>query len=118
MNKESICLHGGYQPKSGEANVLPIYQSTTYAYDTPEELAHLFDVPKDGHIYTRISNPTVAAFEEKITLLEGGVAAMMTSSGQAATMVTVLTVAQAGDNIVAFPTVYGGTFNLLKVTLD
>ena len=69
MNKESICLHGGYKPKSGEANVLPIYQSTTYAYDTPEELAHLFDVPKDGHIYTRISNPTVAAFEEKVALL-------------------------------------------------
>ena len=118
MNKESICLHGGYKPKTGEANVLPIYQSTTYAYDTPEELAHLFDVPKDGHIYTRISNPTVAALEEKIALLEGGVASMMTSSGQAATLVTVLTVAQSGDNIVAFPTVYGGTFNLLKVTLD
>ena len=118
MNKESICLHGGYKPGTGEANVLPIYQSTTYAYDTPEELAHLFDVPKDGHIYTRISNPTTAAFEEKLALLEGGVATMMTSSGQAATMTAVLTVAKAGDNIVAFPTVYGGTFNLLKVTLD
>ena len=117
MNKESICLHGGYKPKTGDPNVIPIYQSTTYAYDTPEELAHLFDVPKDGHIYTRISNPTTAAFEEKVALLEGGVASMMTSSGQAATLVTVLTVAQAGDNIVAFPTVYGGTFNLLKVTL-
>ena len=117
MKKESICLHGGYTPKSGDANVLPIYQSTTYAYDTPEELAHLFDVPKDGHIYTRISNPTVAAFEEKMALLEGGVASMMTSSGQAASLITVLTVAQAGDNIVAFPTLYGGTFNLLKVTL-
>ena len=117
MNKESICLHGGYKPKTGEANVLPIYQSTTYAYDTPEEMAHLFDVPKDGHIYTRISNPTTAAFEEKLALLEGGVASMMTSSGQAATLVTVLTVAGAGDNIIAFPTIYGGTFNLLKVTL-
>ena len=118
MKKESICLHGGYKPKTGEANVLPIYQSTTYAYDTPEELAHLFDVSKDGHIYTRISNPTTSAFEEKMALLEGGVASMMTSSGQAATLLTVLTVATAGDNIVAFPTVYGGTFNLLKVTLD
>ncbi|MBP5405069.1 MAG: O-acetylhomoserine aminocarboxypropyltransferase/cysteine synthase [Clostridia bacterium] len=118
MKKESICLHGGYTPKSGDANVLPIYQSTTYAYDTPEELAHLFDVPKDGHIYTRISNPTVAAFEEKMALLEGGVASMMTSSGQAATLTTVLTVAKAGDNILAFPTLYGGTFNLLKITLD
>ena len=117
MKKESICLHGGYTPKSGDANVLPIYQSTTYAYDTPEEMAHLFDVPKDGHIYTRISNPTVAAFEEKMALLEGGVASMMTFSGQAASLITVLTVAQAGDNIVAFPTLYGGTFNLLKVTL-
>ncbi len=117
MEKESLCLHAGYTPKSGDANVLPIYQSTTYAYDTPEELAHLFDVPKDGHIYTRISNPTVAAFEEKIAALEGGVAAMMTSSGQAATLVAVLTAAQAGDNILAFPTLYGGTFNLLKITL-
>ena len=117
MKKESICLHGGYKPKTGEANVIPIYQSTTYAYDTPEEMAHLFDVPKDGHIYTRISNPTTAAFEEKLAMLEGGVASMMTSSGQAATLVTVLTVASAGDNIIAFPTIYGGTFNLLKVTL-
>ncbi len=117
MKKDSLCLHAGYTPKTGDANVLPIYQSTTYAYDTPEELAHLFDVPKDGHIYSRISNPTTSAFEEKIAALEGGVAAMMTSSGQSATLSAVLTVAQAGDNILAFPTIYGGTFNLLKVTL-
>jgi O-acetylhomoserine (thiol)-lyase len=117
MKKESLCLHAGYKPKTGDANVLPIYQSTTYAYDTPEELAHLFDVPKDGHIYSRISNPTTAAFEEKIAALEGGVAAMMTSSGQSATLSAVLTVAQSGDNILALPTIYGGTFNLLKVTL-
>lgn len=117
MEKESLCLHAGYTPKSGDANVLPIYQSTTYAYDTPEELAHLFDVPKDGHIYSRISNPTTSAFEEKVAALEGGVAAMMTSSGQSATLSAVLTVAQSGDNILAFPTIYGGTFNLLKVTL-
>lgn len=117
MEKESICLHAGYTPKTGDTNVLPIYQSTTFAYDTPEELAHLFDVPKDGHIYSRISNPTTAAFEEKVAALEGGVAAMMTSSGQSATLLSVLTVAASGDNILAFPTLYGGTFNLLKVTL-
>lgn len=118
MKRDTICLHGGYDPKSGDPNVAPIVASTTYAYDTPEEMAHLFDVPKDGHIYSRISNPTVAVLEEKVAALEGGVAAMMTSSGQAATMITVMTVAKAGDNIVAFPTIYGGTFNLLKVTFD
>ena len=117
MKKESLCLHAGFTPKTGDANVLPIYQSTTYAYDTPEELAHLFDVPKDGHIYSRISNPTTSAFEEKVAALEGGVAAMMTSSGQSATLSAVLTVAQSGDNLIALPTIYGGTFNLLKVTL-
>ncbi len=117
MKKESICLFGGYTPKSGEPNVAPIVASTTYAYDTPEEMAHLFDVPKDGHIYSRISNPTVCVLEEKVAALEGGVGAMACSSGQSAALITVLNVASAGDNIIAFSTIYGGTFNLLNVTL-
>ena len=72
MKIETICVQGGYDPKSGDTRTLPLYQSTTYYYKTPEELAHLFDVPKDGHIYSRISNPTTNAFEEKIAMLEGG----------------------------------------------
>lgn len=117
MKKESICLFGGYTPKSGEPNVTPIVASTTYAYDTPEEMAHLFDVPKDGHIYSRISNPTVCVLEQKVAALEGGAGAMACSSGQSAALLTVLNVANAGDNIIAFSTIYGGTFNLLNVTL-
>lgn len=116
-NLETICLHGGYEPKSGETNVFPICMTTTYAYDTPEEMAHLFDVPKDGHIYTRISNPTTGVFEAKMTELEGGVAAMACSSGVAATALAVMTVANAGDNIISFSTIYGGVYNLFKVTL-
>lgn len=119
MNKnlDTICLHGGYKPKSGETNVFPICMSTTYAYDTPEEMAHLFDVPKDGHIYTRISNPTTGVFEAKMTELDGGVAAMACSSGIAATALAVMTVAKAGDNILSMSTIYGGVYNLFKVTL-
>lgn len=116
-NLDTICLHGGYEPKSGETNVFPICMSTTYAYDTPEEMAHLFDVPKDGHIYTRISNPTTSVFEAKIAELEGGVAALAASSGIAATAMAVMTVANAGDNIISFSTIYGGVYNLFKVTL-
>ncbi|HPD01975.1 MAG TPA: O-acetylhomoserine aminocarboxypropyltransferase/cysteine synthase [Clostridia bacterium] len=117
MKIDTKCVQAGYEPKNGEPRVLPLYQSTTYYYETPEQLAHLFDSPKCGHIYSRISNPTVAAFEEKITALEGGIGAMACSSGQAATLFTVLTVANAGDNIISFSTIYGGTFNLFAVTL-
>ncbi|HRR90624.1 MAG TPA: PLP-dependent transferase, partial [Eubacteriales bacterium] len=92
MKIDTKCVQAGYEPKNGEPRVLPLYQSTTYYYETPEQLAHLFDSPKCGHIYSRISNPTVAAFEEKITALEGGIGAMACSSGQAATLFTVLTV--------------------------
>lgn len=116
-NIDTLCVQSGYEPENGAPRVLPLYQSTTYYYETPAEMAHLFDVPKDGHIYSRISNPTVAAFEEKMSALEGGVGAMATSSGMAATTMTVMTVCTAGDNLLSLSTVYGGTFNLLSHTL-
>lgn len=117
MKKGTQCVQGSYAPKSGDPRVLPLYQSTTYVYETAEELAHLFDSPKCGHIYSRISNPTVAAFEEKVAMLEGGIGAMACSSGMSATMFAVLTVATAGDNILSLSTIYGGTYNLFNVTL-
>ena len=116
MKIETICVQGGYDPKSGDTRTLPLYQSTTYYYKTPEELAHLFDVPKDGHIYSRISNPTTNAFEEKIAMLEGGVGAMATASGMSAVMAAVMNVAHKGDNIISLSSIYGGTFNLFKIT--
>ena len=117
MKIETICVQGGYRPKSGDPRTLPLVQSTTYYYQTPEELAHLFDVPKDGHIYSRISNPTTSAYEEKIAMLEGGVGAMATGSGMSAIMAAVMNVASNGDNILSMSSIYGGTFNLFKVTL-
>ena len=117
MKFDTICVQGSYKPKSADTRVVPICQSTTYYFENTNELAHLFDVPKDGHIYTRISNPTTAEFEQKITLLEGGIGAMCCASGMAATLAAVLNVAGAGDNIISFGTIYGGTFNLFKSTL-
>jgi len=117
MKKSTECVQAGYEPKNGEPRVLPLYQSTTYYYETPEELAKLFDYPKLGHIYSRISNPTVSALEAKITALEGGVGAMACSSGMSATLFAVLTLANAGDNIISLSTIYGGTYNLFAVTL-
>lgn len=118
MKIETKCIQEGYKPKNGEARVLPIYQSTTYKYDSSEYMAKLFDLEEDGFFYTRLANPTVACVEEKIAALEGGVGAMMTSSGQAATLMAVMTIAGAGDHIVCSAAVYGGTFNLLGVTLQ
>lgn len=115
--KDTICVQGSYQPNSGDPRVLPLVQSTTYYYETPEEMAHLFDHPKDGHIYSRISNPTVAEMESKITLLEGGVAAMACASGMSAITLAVLTLATKGDNFITTSQIYGGTYNLFKVTL-
>ncbi len=115
--RDTICVQGSYRPKSGDPRVLPLVQSTTYYYETPEEMAHLFDHPKDGHIYSRISNPTVAEMESKITLLEGGTAAMACASGMAAITLAVLTLATKGDNFIATSQIYGGTHNLFKVTL-
>lgn len=115
-NKGTICVQGGYKPKSGEPRVLPIYQSTTYKFDDPDQLANLFDLKEEGHMYSRISNPTVSAFEEKINLLEGGVGALATSSGQAATMIALLNICEQGDHILALSTLYGGTLALLVNT--
>ena len=114
---DTNCVQAGWQPKDGEPRVLPIYQSTTFKYEDPQMMADLFDFNAAGHFYSRLSNPTVAAVEEKIAALEGGVGAMLTSSGQAATTAAILTVCQAGDHIVSSSAVYGGTFNLLEITL-
>jgi len=111
------CLQEGWKPGNGEPRILPIYQSTTYKYDSTEEVARLFDLTAEGHMYSRISNPTVACVEDKIASLEGGVGALCTSSGQAAALITFLNLAQAGDHIVSSATIYGGTWNLLDVTL-
>lgn len=115
--KATICVQGGYKAGNGEPRVLPVYQSTTYKYDSSEELAKLFDLAADGHMYTRISNPTVAAVEDKIAKLEGGVGAMMTSSGQAASLISVLNIASEGDNFLMMGNLYGGTTNLFLVTM-
>ncbi len=114
---ETSCVQGTYSPKAGEPRVLPIVQSTTYKYDESEHVADLFDLKRDDHMYSRISNPTVAAFEEKIALLEGGVGALAASSGQAASMMTILNICQAGDHVVSSSKLYGGTFNLFAVSL-
>lgn len=117
MNIETKCVQSGYKPKNGEARVLPIYQSTTFKYDSSDYMGKLFDLEEDGYFYTRLANPTSGAVEEKIAALEGGVGAMLTSAGQAATMMAVMNIAGAGDHIVCSAAVYGGTFNLLAVTL-
>jgi O-acetylhomoserine (thiol)-lyase len=110
-------VQGGYSPQASEPRILPIYQSTTYKYDDADQVARLFDLKEERHMYSRISNPTVAAFEEKVSRLEGGVGAVATSSGQAATMLALLNICQAGQHIVAANTLYGGTYTLLAVTL-
>ena len=117
MKIETKCIQSGYKPKNGEPRVMPIYQSTTYKYDTAEYMGKLFDLEADGYFYTRLANPTCGFVEEKLADLEGGVGAMLTSSGQAATLAAVMTIAKAGDHIVCSTSVYGGTFNLLDVTL-
>ncbi len=114
---ETLCVQAGYEPMNGEARTLPLVQSTTYKYDSADEVAELFDLKKEGHMYSRISNPTVEAFEKKITALEGGVGALATSSGQAATLLAILTICNAGEHIVALNNLYGGTYTLLGSTL-
>lgn len=114
---ETKCVQSGYQPANGEPRVLPIYQSTTYKYDSSDYVGDLFDLKFDGHIYSRISNPTVAMVEKKIADLEGGTAAILCSSGMSAIMLAVLNIASAGQNIVSLVSVYGGTVNLFGVTL-
>lgn len=114
---ETKCIQSGWQPKNGEPRVLPIYQSTTYKYETSDEMGKLFDLEKEGYFYTRLQNPTNDMVAEKICALEGGVAAMLTSSGQAANYYAVFNICETGDHVVLSSTVYGGTFNLLTVTM-
>ena len=114
---DTKCIQSGYQPKNGQPRTLPICQSTTYQYDDADALGLLFDLKADGHMYTRISNPTVAAVEEKIADLEGGVGAMLTSSGQAATFLAVFNICSAGQNFIAMNNIYGGSINLFSVTM-
>ena len=114
---ETICIQGGYSPKNGEPRQLPIYQSTTYKYDTSAEMGKLFDLESNGYMYSRLANPTCDAVAAKICALEGGSAAMLTSSGQAANFYSIFNIAGCGDHIVASATIYGGTFNLFSVTM-
>jgi len=114
---ETKCLQEGYKPSNGEPRILPIYQSTTYKYDSTEHVGKLFDLEVPGHMYTRISNPTVECVENKIAALEGGVGAVCTSSGQSASMIAVMNLCEKGDHIVSSSTIYGGTYNLFAVTL-
>ena len=114
---ETRCLHAGYSPKNGEPRVLPIVQSTTFKYESSEAMAKLFDLEAEGYFYTRLQNPTNDAVAAKIAALEGGVAAVLTSSGQAASFYSVFNVAAAGDHVVASAAIYGGTFNLFSVTM-
>lgn len=117
MKIETKCLHEGYTPKNGEPRVVPICQSTTYTYDSTEHIGKLFDLTAAGHMYTRISNPTVDAIEKKIAALEGGVGALMTSSGQAASFFAICNIASAGDHVISTSSIYGGTVNLFAVSL-
>lgn len=114
---ETKCIQDGYQPKNGEPRVLPIYQSTTFKYDSSEHVGKLFDLTEEGFFYTRLSNPTVDSVERKIASLEGGIGAMCTSSGQAASLIAVLNICSAGDHLISASTIYGGTTNLFAVTL-
>ncbi len=114
---DTICVQAGWQPKKGEPRVLPIYQSTTFKYDTTDEMGRLFALEDEGYFYTRLQNPTNDAVAAKIAALEGGVAAMLTSSGQAANFYTIANLCQAGDHIVCSAKVYGGTFNLYAATI-
>ncbi len=117
MKKETICIQSGWQPKNGEPRILPIYQSTTFKYETSEQMGRLFDLEESGYFYTRMQNPTNDFVAAKICELEGGAAAMLTSSGQAANYYAVFNICECGDHVVMSSTIYGGTFNLLTVTM-
>lgn len=116
-NLETICIHGGWKPQKGEPQQLPIYQSTTFKYDTSEQMARLFDLKDNGYFYTRLANPTNDAVAKKIAALEGGVGAVLTSSGQAANFYAIFNICEAGDHFITSNNIYGGTFNLFGVTL-
>lgn len=117
MRPETMCIQAGYEPKNGSPRALPIYQSTTFTFDSTEHVGALFDLTAGDAFYTRLGNPTMDCVEKKIAALEGGVGALCTSSGQAASMLAVMNIAQAGDHVIASSAIYGGTFNLLGVTL-
>lgn len=117
MKLSTLCVQAGWQPKKGEPRVLPIYQSTTFKYDNSEQMARLFDLKDSGYFYTRLQNPTNDAVASKIAQLEGGVAAMLTSSGQAASFYSVFNICEAGDHFISSSTIYGGTYNLFGVTM-
>lgn len=117
QNIETICIQGGYNPANGQPRQLPIIQSTTYRYDTSEDMGKLFDLESDGYMYSRLANPTCDMVAKKIAAMEGGSAAMLTSSGQAANFYAIFNIASCGDHIVASSTIYGGTFNLFSVTM-
>ena len=114
---DTNCIHAGYTPGDGEPRVLPIVQSTTYKYDHAETLGKLFDLEKDGFFYTRLGNPTIDAVEKKIAALEGGVGALITSSGQAASLISIFNICRAGGHVVCSSAIYGGTFNLFYKTM-
>lgn len=117
MKLDTICVQGTYKPKNGEPRVIPIIQSTTYKYDSSVEMGNLFDLKESGYFYSRLQNPTCDNVAAKIAALEGGVAGMLTGSGQAANFYAVFNIAQAGDHIVASSAIYGGTYNLFNVTM-
>ena len=117
MRDETKCLHSGYSPKNTEPRVFPIYQSTTYVYDSTDDVGAVFNEPMKSLIYSRFGNPTVMAVERKIAELEGGIGAMCTASGQAASMISILNLCNAGDSLISTTQIYGGTVNLFSVTL-
>ncbi len=116
-NLGTLCVQEGWKPKTGESRVLPIYQSTTFKYDTTQQMADLFDLKASGYFYTRLQNPTNDFVANKIAALEGGVAAMLTSSGQAASFYSIFNICEAGDHFISSSTIYGGTYNLFAVTM-
>ena len=117
MKTETKCLHSGYEPKNGEPRQLPIYQSTTWKYDSSDDMGKLFDLEASGYFYTRLQNPTNDFVAAKLAALEGGVAAMLTSSGQAANFFALFNICETGSHIIASSAIYGGTYNLLGVTM-
>ena len=116
-NLGTLCVQAGYEPKNGEPRVLPIIQSTTFKYDSSEQMGKLFDLKESGYFYTRLSNPTNDAVANKIVALEGGVAGILTSSGQAANFYALLNILKAGDHVISSSAIYGGTYNLIAHTM-
>ncbi len=117
MKLDTLCVQAGYEPKNGDPRVVPIAQSTTFVYDSADTMGKLFDLEEDGFFYTRLGNPTLDAVEKKIAALEGGVGAMLTSSGQAASLISITNICKTGDHVIASAAIYGGTFNLFNKTL-